>query len=125
ADGRLQTETLLFVSRKKRQLRSIATAFCSGGGGNCTRVSRHFSTGFYVCSLSSASGRNLAAPPTLFARTTADKQAPVRTNQLRGLANAASGTAGPEGPTSGVSEPDLATKPQPLRQRSRTRGSRY
>jgi len=41
------------------------------------------------------------------------------------LAVTAAGTAGPERPASGDSEPDLATAPRPLRQSSRTRGSRY
>jgi len=41
------------------------------------------------------------------------------------LAVTATGAADPEGPTSGDSEPDLATEPRPLRRSSRTRGSRY
>jgi len=41
------------------------------------------------------------------------------------LAVTAAGAADPERPTSSDSDPDLATEPRPLRQSSRTRGSRY
>jgi len=81
----------------------------------------YFSVGFYVCSLSFPGGRSLAAPPTPFARAVPDKQGAERTNRLWSLAVAASGSAG-LATDSGDSEPDLATKPGPLRQSSRTRG---
>ena len=94
----------------------------SGGGGNRTRVPRYFSVRFYVCSLSCFGGRDLAAPLTLFAQPVPGKQGPGQTNRTGSLAVTASGAAGSEESASGNSEPDLATKPKPLRQRSRTRG---
>jgi hypothetical protein len=70
-------------------------------------------------------GRNLAAPPTAFARAAPDKQGPARTNRMWSLAVASSGASAPEGTASGDSEPDLATKPKALRRSPRTWGSLY
>ena len=69
--------------------------------------------------------RNLAVPRVAFAAAGPDRQGPTAANRTGSLAVAASDTTSPEGPVSGNREPDLATKPEPLRQSSRTRGYRF
>src|SRR5262249_62009257 len=57
----------------------------SGGGGNRTRVPRHFSVGFYVCSLSTSISQSLATLPITFATAFPDKQGFTAANPMLDL----------------------------------------
>jgi hypothetical protein len=79
--------------------------------GNRTRVPWHFSAGFYVCSLSTF-GRPEPCGPAAPVRPTGPRQAgSPQDYPVVSLAIASPGTAGPCGPASGDSEPDLASEP--------------
>ena len=52
------------MTRTIKQETASYDAVSSGGGGNRTRVPKHFSAGFYVCSPSTFDGQCLAALPS-------------------------------------------------------------
>jgi len=110
-------------SSKEKSLRNIAGSRENGGGENRTRVPWHFSVGLYVCSLSFFDGQNLAIPPPRSPRRSPASRVPLRLTG-REFSRCRLRCAGPERPCSGNSEPELATKPKPLRRRSRTWGYR-
>ena len=98
----------------------------NGGGGNRTRVPKHFSTGIYVCSPSTLDRPEPCGSAGLV-RPCGPRQAGCHASypavrfsgrRLRRVQTLA-------GQDPGNREPDLTTKPRPLKLSSRTRGSLY